>query len=110
MNTQSFGIRKLVLTAVIAAPLALSLGVGVSSDVALARSPSEEQCEADGGEFRRDGGNVSCIKDETVGNAPEHSNAQRVKKIETSNGNLTNDNSPHKRDVCDGPGNSQSQC
>jgi hypothetical protein len=67
---------------------------------ALAQSPSERECEAAGGTFTREQGEVQCVTEETVGNAPEHSNAQRTTTEETGQGNIT----PKEGElVCSGP-------
>ena len=66
--------------------------------------------ERDGnGCFHRDRGQVRCTADARVGIAPEHSHAPRIKSSEKSNGNLTNNDSPHTTSECTGPGNSKSE-
>ena len=86
------------------------------SATALGASPSERNCIAAGGEWNKDGGQVSCTftTDETVGNAPETSNAQRVESTETesSQGTLNNKPKHEESSECDGPGNggSTAQC
>jgi hypothetical protein len=68
---------------------------------ALAASPSQEECEASDGIFTKEQGTVKCVHEETVGNAPETSNAQRVKSTDQEQGNLTpKDQEPL---VCEGP-------
>ena len=74
----------------------------VPSTAAQAGSPSQEQCEADGGVFRRDGGQVYCDKSYHVGNSD---NSQTVDDSESSNG--TFNNNPKHQEDCDGTGNSQ---
>jgi hypothetical protein len=86
------------------------------SATALGASPSQTNCEAAGGTFTKSGGTVSCtfMTDETVGNAPDNSNAQRVESTETesSNGTLNNKPKHGESSECDGPGNggSGAQC
>ena len=70
---------------------------------AQASSPSQTQCEADGGVFIRDGGQVYCIKSEHVGNSD---NSQTVNDSEGSNGTLNNN--PKHQASCDGTGNTTS--
>jgi hypothetical protein len=52
--------RTVLLFAVVLATVA----VMVLSGSALAASPSQTQCEAQGGTFQRDGGQVSCVVEE----------------------------------------------
>jgi hypothetical protein len=74
--------------------------VVASSSLALAVSPSEEECVAAGGTFTKEQGEVTCIEEETVGNAPESSNAQRTTKEESGQGNIT----PKEGELnCSGP-------
>ena len=68
---------------------------------AVALSPSQEQCEADGGTFSREGGKVKCITTTNVGNSP---NSQTTTTTDGSNGTLNND--PQFSTNCKGPANS----
>jgi hypothetical protein len=72
---------------------------------ALAVSPSERECEAQGGTFTREQGEVRCVieEEETVGNAPEHSNAQRTTKEKTTTGQGNINNKQDEDIVCSGP-------
>jgi hypothetical protein len=67
-----------------------AVGLLAFSPLAFAVSPSESSCEAAGGTFTRESGEVQCVTTETVGNAPESSNAQRTTKDEGGQGNLQN--------------------
>jgi hypothetical protein len=67
-----------------------AVGLLAFSPLAFAVSPSESSCEAAGGTFTRESGEVSCVTTEPVGNAPESSNAQRTTTDEGGQGNLQN--------------------
>ena len=75
----------------------------VPATAAQAGSPSQTQCEMDGGIFIRDGGQVYCITSEHVGNSD---NSQLVTDSESSNGTLNN--KPKHKEDCDGTGNTSS--
>lgn len=78
-----------------ASTMLLALGGGP----ALAASNAERECVADGGEYTKEGPVAFCdYGTETVGNAPEHSNAQRTQKTETGQGNLKK-----SEPECEGP-------
>jgi len=93
--------KRLLLASVFAAAPFLALG----PTAALAVSPSQEQCEAQGGEFTREQGTVMCVKttEETPGNAPEFSNARRVKTTETTTGQGNISNKQEQETTCEGP-------
>jgi hypothetical protein len=89
------------------------------SATALAVSPSEAECEAAGGTFSRDQGTVSCViaTSDPVGNSENSGGKSQTvdsEDTETSQGNTTNETSPHNVDTseCRGPGqgNSTAQC
>ena len=111
-------LKKLFITAAIAVPLALSLGVVAPSGDALAASPSEQQCKAAGGDFTRDGGQVKCVyptQSEPVGNSDkpnDHKQTVDTTPEETSNGTLNNKPKHEEAAPCKGPGNggSTAQC
>ncbi|HXH52742.1 MAG TPA: hypothetical protein VNH53_04845 [Sphingomicrobium sp.] len=94
MNT----VRLSAIAALIFTPVA---PIAVSTP-AHAKSPSQIQCEAEGGDFYRDRGQVYCVKETNVGNSP---NSQTVTETESSNG--TFNNKPKHREECSGPGNSR---
>jgi len=82
-----------------------ALALAPSSTVAA--SPSQEECEASGGTFSRDHGQVSCIYEssEHLGNS-EHSQTVDTTETESSNGTLNNTPKHQESDSCDGPGGS----
>lgn len=100
-------LKLMRLLALLTAVLMLSMAF-VSSAAAV--SPSQRECEAAGGTFSREQGTVTCIivSEETVGIAPEHSNAQRVEKTNKESSKGTLQNQPHHQESseCDGPGKS----
>jgi hypothetical protein len=82
-----------------------ALGLLAFSPVAFAVSPSEESCEAQGGTFTKDQGEVRCVTstEETVGNAPEHSSAQRTTTTTTRTGQGNIENKQQTDLNCSGP-------
>lgn len=105
--------HRLVLT------LAALVMLFALSATALGASPSQQQCEADGGTFSRPQGTATCTYPPTsdpVGNSPEGGPQQTIDTSQTddqSQGNLTNQGSPHYEEgveTCEGPGNSTAQC
>jgi len=73
---------------------------------ALAASPSQEQCEALGGTFTKQQGQVQCVvqeEPENVGNAPEHSNAQQTTTTTTTTGQGNISNKQEQKETCQGP-------
>lgn len=87
----------------------MPVAIVVPITAAQAESPSQSQCEAMGGSFSRDGGQVSCTFTSTsnVGNSP---NSQTVTVTDTSssNGTLNNDPKHQASSTCDGTGNTAS--
>ena len=79
----------------------------VAPSGAVAASPSQEQCEASGGTFIRDHGQVSCIYEssEHLGNS-EHSQTVDTTTTESSNGTLNNKPKHEEDESCNGPGGS----
>ena len=83
---------------------------------AFAASPSQTQCEADGGTFSRDGGTVSCVYpvvSDPVGNSESSggkSQTRDTQDTESSNGTLNNNPKHEETNTCEGPGNSSSGC
>ncbi len=65
----------------------------------VAASPSQVECEAAGGTFSKERGQVVCVLEENVGKSE---NSQTVTDTTTGRGNI--DNKQTKE--CDGPGNS----
>ena len=63
---------------------------GLACATAYAVSPSQEECEAAGGSFDRVNGQVICVFEENVGNAPPHSSAQTTESETTGQGNTDN--------------------
>lgn len=93
--------RRLLMASAIAALPFLAFGpVGLGPTTALAASSSERACDLLGGEYVKDGPDATCITPpEPVGNAPEHSNAQRTTLTVKGQGNLGN-----KTEIdCSGP-------
>jgi hypothetical protein len=94
------------------------------SATALGASPSEQECLAMNDEstgttatFNRDKGTVTCTvtTEENVGNAPAHSNSQKVKSSDGDSSKGTLKNEPQYEPLpeeCTGPGqgNSSAQC
>ena len=103
--------RRFLCTSVFAAFAAVPFLI-LGPTTALAVSPSQEQCDAQGGTFTKDQRQIMCVTTtlETVGNAPETSNAQRVEteEIKTGQGNIGNKQQTNSE--CSGPGNSTAQC
>jgi hypothetical protein len=81
--------------------------LAVAPSVAVASSPSQQACEADGGVFDRDGGKVSCTYSTTsnVGNS-DNSQTTETTDTESSNGTLNNSPKHEEKNTCDGPGGS----
>lgn len=75
---------------------------------AFAASPSQLECEAAGGTFVRDGGQVSCIVSDPVGNS-ENSGGKSQTRDDSTTSNGTLNNTPQKEECTSGPGN-QSSC
>jgi hypothetical protein len=100
--------------------IALVMGAALSpafGGVASAASPSQQQCEAEGGTFDRTQGTVSCTfeSSEPVGNSGNSGgNSQTVDSTDTesSKGTLQNEPQHDESSVCTGPGqgNSTAQC
>ena len=80
--------RKLSIVA------ALALSVAVFPSTALADPPLPEGCE-------KVRGTIVCEEEETVGNAPEHSKAQRTKTTTTKKGSFQS--SHEEEQTCEGP-------
>jgi hypothetical protein len=76
-------------------------GLALSAGSALAQSPSQQECEAQGGTFTRERGTVTCTTETNVGRSE---NSQTVTTTEESKGTLQND--PQFSESCAGPGNS----
>jgi hypothetical protein len=85
-------VKRTVAAAIISVTLAVA-----ALAPAFAVSPSQEECEAGGGTFTREKGEVTCSTN--VGNSP---NSQTVD--EGGQGNLDN------KETCSGPGNSTAKC
>ena len=91
--------------------LALSLcfivlmAAGAFAPTVGAVSPSQRECESAGGTFTRSQGTVSCVivEETTPGNAPEHSNARRVKTTEETTGQGNINNKQQQDTQCEGP-------
>jgi hypothetical protein len=83
------------------AAVALVLGLAGFASVtgAGAVSPSQQQCEADGGTFTRVNGTVTCIEETHVGNSE---NSQTTTDTTNGQGNIDNKTTSD----CSGPGNS----
>jgi hypothetical protein len=83
----------------------LSVSLLAFSPPAFAVSPSQESCEAAGGTFSKESGEVQCVTStsETSGNAPEHSNAQRVTTETTTSGQGNIENKQQTELDCSGP-------
>jgi hypothetical protein len=81
------------------------IAAGAFAPTASAESPSQQECEAAGGEFQRTQGTVSCVivEEETAGNAPEESSARRVTTEETTSGQGNIDNKEEETTTCEGP-------
>ena len=96
-------IRKLSIS------FAVTLVLALSTTLALAASPSQQECEAAGGTYDRDGGTVSCTftTTENVGNSPNSSTTTST-ETDSSNGTLNNDPKFEEDDSCAGPGKSTS--
>jgi hypothetical protein len=88
----------------IAVPFFLAMGLVAPAQAA---SPSERDCEAAGGTFTRDGGQVSCETEDPVGNS-ENSGGQSQTTTDTESSNGTLNNDPQHEEDCLGPGNSGS--
>ena len=72
---------------------------------AFADSPSEEECEAQGGTFDRTRGVVTCTVLDPVGNSENSGGrSQTTEEEESSHG--TFNNRPHHEESCTGPGGS----
>ena len=84
----------------------LLLAAGAFAPSASAASPSQQECEKNGGTFDRNQGTVTCTFVTTTppGNAPETSNARRVTKTEgtSGQGNIDNKSQP-TTPTCEGP-------
>ena len=83
----------------------LLMAAGAFAPTAGAASPSERECVAQGGTFTRTQGTATCVivAEETAGNAPEDSNARRVKTEETTSGQGNIDNKQEQDTTCEGP-------
>lgn len=97
--TNAAAITALVMAALVPAALIIS--------PVHAQSPSQKDCEAAGGTFSREGGNVSCEISTTsnVGNS-DNSQTTTEETYDGSNGTLNNDPKYKESDLCDGPGES----
>ena len=89
--------------------LALSL-IGLSG-TASAASPSQRECEASGGTFDRNGGDVTCtfVTEDPVGNSESSggkSQTTTTTETEESKGTLKNRPKFSEDSECTGPGNS----
>lgn len=63
-------------------------------------SPSQQECEADGGTYTNQAGTKVCtFPEENVGNAPDHSNSQTTQETVSGQGNLHN----KREEECSGP-------
>lgn len=65
-----------------------------------AASPSQRDCEAAGGTFTKERGEVVCVIEANVGNSDR---SQTVTEETTGRGNIDN----KQREECSGPGNSR---
>lgn len=81
--------------------LALILSMGG----AFADSPSERECERQGGTFTRVNGKVTCLVEDPVGQS-EHSGGHSQTTTEEESSQGTFNNKPHHEESCRGPGNS----
>jgi hypothetical protein len=95
-----------IAAAALIATFLFSLSLTAASTT-LAVSPSQQQCQASGGTFSRDGGQVSCTYSTTqnVGNS-DHSQTTTTTTTSQSNGTLNNDPQYSQSKTCAGPGNS----
>jgi hypothetical protein len=82
-----------------AAALAFSLGAGVlvGTNDASAQSPSQRECEAAGGTFSRDRGEVSCV-------VTEEGKNDRFEREETTTGRGNINNKTEQTEECTGTG------
>jgi hypothetical protein len=81
--------------------------VAFGPTVALAVSPSEQQCTASGGTFTKENGTVICTTSSTsnVGNSP---NSQTTTTSTETTGQGNTGNKTTNTSTCSGPGNSGS--
>ena len=75
---------KRISLLMVAALMAAMMMVATAAP-AFAASPSQEQCESSGGQFSRDGGQVSCTK------SGKNDKQPKFDSTTTSNGTLNND-------------------
>jgi hypothetical protein len=100
------GRRNTMKKALVAGALGLGFLIG-SAGAASAVSPSEQQCEASGGEFTRTNGSVSCVTSDPVGNSENSGGKSQTRDTdEGGQGNLSN------KETCtaSGPGNQTRGC
>jgi hypothetical protein len=83
----------------------LSVSLLAFSPPAFAASPSQESCEASGGTFTKEGGDVQCVTSTTdnVGNAPANSNSQTTTTTTTTTGQGNIENKQQTELNCSGP-------
>jgi hypothetical protein len=99
------GTASLALMFSVCAPVSF---LGLASP-AQASSPSQRDCEADGGVWSKDGGHVSCTYT-TIDHVGNSDNSQIVENTDTDSSNGTLNNDPHYKtdSKCDGTGNTSS--
>jgi hypothetical protein len=94
-------IRRISLL-IVASLMAVVLAVGTAVP-AFAVSPSQEQCEAQGGTFTRSGGEVECvIVTEEEGKNPKFT--EETTTTTTGQGNISNKQEQDTTSECEGTG------
>ena len=99
--------RTLVTTSAGALALGVCLAVAPGASAA---SPSQTDCEADGGTFTRTNGSVSCVvvTSDPVGNSESSGGKSQSRDTSTDDGGQGNlDNKETTESTSSGPGNSQ---
>lgn len=91
------------MTRVLSFAILVSVASFAVAPVAWAVSPSQEECEAQGGTFSRDGGQVKCIiVDEEEGKNPKFTDTTTT--TTTGQGNISNKQQQSSTEVCGGTG------
>ena len=97
----------LILPAVAAVAIGGALVLG--TDAAQSNWKEDQAaCEAGGGTFTFENGQVNCQSSTCVGNSASGGCGQTVDEEESSNGSFNN--RPQHEEECGGPGNSTAQC
>ena len=84
--------KRIITMLTLAALLVAALTV--TSAGAFAASPSERQCEASGGTFTRDGGQVQCVQ------SGKNENQPKFQQTTTGQGNISNKQEQQCGDPC----------